>query len=47
MNRFLSDLEILEAESIHIFREVVAEFSNAGMLYSIGKHFRFVTKLAD
>jgi sulfate adenylyltransferase subunit 2 len=33
----LSHLDRLEAESIHIFREVAAEFSNPVMLYSIGK----------
>jgi len=35
--RILTHLEQLEAESIHIIREVVAEFSNPVMLYSIGK----------
>jgi sulfate adenylyltransferase subunit 2 len=33
----LTHLEQLEAESIHIFREVVAECHNPVMLYSIGK----------
>jgi sulfate adenylyltransferase subunit 2 len=33
----LSHLDRLEAESIHIFREVAAEFSQPVMLYSIGK----------
>ena len=33
----LSHLDRLEAESLHIFREVAAEFSNPVMLYSIGK----------
>ena len=33
----LSHLDRLEAESIHIFREVAAEFANPVMLYSIGK----------
>ena len=33
----LSHLKQLEAESIHIFREVIAEFTNPAMLYSIGK----------
>ena len=32
----LSHLKELEAESIHIIREVVAEFENPVMLYSIG-----------
>ncbi len=35
--RTLSHLERLEAESIHIFREVVAECQNPVLLYSIGK----------
>lgn len=33
----LSHLDRLEAESIHIFREVASEFSKPVMLYSIGK----------
>lgn len=33
----LSHLDILEAESIHILREVAAEFRKPVMLYSIGK----------
>lgn len=33
----LTHLKRLEAESIHIMREVVAEFSNPAMLYSVGK----------
>ena len=33
----LSHLKELEAESIHIIREVAAEFENPVMLYSIGK----------
>ena len=32
-----SHLDRLEAESIHVFREVVAEFRNPVLLYSIGK----------
>lgn len=35
----LSHLKELEAESIHIIREVAAEFENPVMLYSIGKIF--------
>jgi sulfate adenylyltransferase subunit 2 len=35
--RVLTHLEKLEAESIHIMREVVAETQNPVMLYSIGK----------
>ena len=33
----LSHLKELEAESIHIIREVAAEFEYPVMLYSIGK----------
>ncbi|MDK9692987.1 MAG: sulfate adenylyltransferase subunit CysD [Sulfurimonas sp.] len=33
----ITHLRQLEAESIHIMREVVAEFSNPAMLYSVGK----------
>ena len=36
-NSLPSHLRRLEAESIHIMREVVAEFGNPVMLYSIGK----------
>lgn len=37
MTRILTHLERLEAESIHIMREVVAEAERPVMLYSIGK----------
>ncbi len=37
MNNGLSHLDQLEAESIHIMREVAAEFGNPVMLYSVGK----------
>ena len=37
MNSFLGHLDTLEAESIHIFREVAANFQRPVMLYSIGK----------
>jgi len=33
----LTHLQRLEAESIHIIREVVAEADNPVMLYSVGK----------
>lgn len=33
----LTHLQQLEAESIHIIREVAAEFENPVMMYSIGK----------
>ena len=42
----LTHLKQLEAESIHIFREVVAEFSNPVMLYSIGKDSAVLLHLA-
>ena len=35
-----SHLRSLEAEAIHIFREIVAEALNPVMLYSIGKDRR-------
>jgi sulfate adenylyltransferase subunit 2 len=47
MNSFrLSNLQQLEAESIHIIREVVAEFERPVMLYSIGKDSSVMTHLA-
>ena len=42
----LTHLKQLEAESIHIIREVVAEFSNPVMLYSIGKDSSVMVHLA-
>lgn len=42
----LTHLKQLEAESIHIFREVAAEFSNPVMLYSIGKDSAVLLHLA-
>lgn len=39
-------LKQLEAESIHIFREVVAEFDNPVMLYSVGKDSAVMLHLA-
>jgi sulfate adenylyltransferase subunit 2 len=42
----LSHLERLEAESIHIMREVAAEFANPVMLYSIGKDSSVMLHLA-
>jgi sulfate adenylyltransferase subunit 2 len=42
----LSHLDALEAESIHIIREVAAEFSNPVMLYSIGKDSGVMLHLA-
>jgi sulfate adenylyltransferase subunit 2 len=42
----LSHLKQLEAESIHIIREVAAEFENPVMLYSIGKDSSVMLHLA-
>jgi len=42
----LSHLQQLEAESIHIIREVAAEFENPVMLYSIGKDSSVMVRLA-
>ena len=44
--RLSSYLRQLEAESIHIMREVVAEFRNPVMLYSIGKDSSVLLHLA-
>jgi sulfate adenylyltransferase subunit 2 len=43
----LSHLRLLEAESIHIIREVAAEFSRPAMLYSIGKDSSVLLRLAQ
>src|SRR5258708_9160361 len=43
----LDHLRILEAESIHIMREIVAEFANPVMLYSIGKDSSVLLRLAQ
>lgn len=42
----LTHLKELEAESIHIFREVAAEFDNPVMLYSVGKDSSVLLHLA-
>ena len=42
----LTHLQQLEAESIHIIREVVAEFDNPVMLYSVGKDSAVMLHLA-
>ncbi|MCM5551860.1 sulfate adenylyltransferase subunit CysD [Pleomorphomonas sp. NRK KF1] len=42
----LTHLKRLEAESIHIIREVAAEFRNPVMLYSIGKDSSVMLRLA-
>jgi sulfate adenylyltransferase subunit 2 len=46
MNGKLTHLRQLEAESIHILREVAAEFDNPVMLYSIGKDSSVMLHLA-
>jgi sulfate adenylyltransferase subunit 2 len=46
MSTHLTHLQQLEAESIHIIREVVAEFDNPVMLYSIGKDSAVMLHLA-
>jgi sulfate adenylyltransferase subunit 2 len=43
----LTHLKQLEAESIHIIREVAAEFANPVMLYSIGKDSSVMVRLAQ
>ncbi len=48
MNSYkLSHLKQLEAESIQIMREVVAEFKNPVMLYSVGKDSSVMLRLAQ
>ncbi len=47
MNHRLTHLQTLEAESIHIFREVAAEFARPAMLYSIGKDSSVMLRLAQ
>jgi sulfate adenylyltransferase subunit 2 len=42
----VSHLKQLEAQSIHIFREVAAEFDNPVMLYSVGKDSSVLLHLA-
>ena len=46
MNK-LTHLKQLEAESIHIMREVIAEFENPAMLYSVGKDSSVMLHLAQ
>src|ERR1700754_5314244 len=40
-------LDLLEAESIQIIREIAAEFSNPVMLFSIGKDSSCMVRLAQ
>jgi len=44
---YFSNLDALEAESIHILRETAAEFSHPAMLYSIGKDSSVMLRLAE
>ena len=46
MGQKLTHLQQLEAESIHIIREVAAEFDNPVMLYSVGKDSAVMLHLA-
>jgi sulfate adenylyltransferase subunit 2 len=43
----LTNLQELEAEAIHIIREVAAEFENPVMLYSVGKDSSVMVRLAE
>jgi len=43
----VSHLRALESESIHILREVTAEFKNPVMLYSVGKDSSVMVRLAQ
>ena len=43
----LNHIQLLEAESIHIFREVATEFERPVMLYSIGKDSSVLLRLAQ
>jgi sulfate adenylyltransferase subunit 2 len=47
MEYSLTNLRELEAEAIHIIREVAAEFENPVMLYSIGKDSSVMVRLAE
>src|SRR5262249_45905970 len=46
MSAPLSHLDLLEAESIHIFREAAAQFRKPVLLYSIGKDSTVLLHLA-
>ncbi len=43
----LTNLQELEAEAMHIIREVAAEFENPVMLYSVGKDSSVMVRLAE
>ena len=46
MNKPMSHLDVLEAESIHIFREAAAQFRKPVLMYSIGKDSTVLLHLA-
>ncbi|MEP6345761.1 MAG: phosphoadenosine phosphosulfate reductase family protein, partial [Parasphingorhabdus sp.] len=46
MTRILTHLERLEAEAIHIMREVMADAKNPVMMYSVGKDSAVLLHLA-
>ena len=46
MNNQISHLDVLESESIHIFREAAAQFRKPVLLYSIGKDSTVLLHLA-
>ena len=46
MTALVSHLKLLEAESIHIFREAAAQFRAPVLLYSIGKDSTVLLHLA-
>jgi len=46
-SNFPTHLQQLEAEAIHIIREVAAEFANPVMMYSIGKDSSVMVRLAQ
>jgi len=47
LSYILSHLQAIESEAIHIFREVVAEFENPVMLWSVGKDSSVLLRLAQ
>ena len=47
MQMQLSHLDALEAESVHIIREVAAEFERPGLLFSAGKDSAVMLHLAS
>ena len=46
MNKQMSHLNVLEAESIHFFREAAAQFRKPVLMYSIGKDSTVLLRLA-